>query len=186
MLAAGSRSGRLDGVPGDVAPPVRPVEGSDRPAPGPDGVATPPSHGAGLVHGASCYLVPRDDGEIVVGATVEEQGFDLDVTAGGCADLLERRPADRAGPRRVPRGRGGPGPAARLARQRPDHRRRPRLAGLLVATGHYRNGVLLTPVTADLVAGLLVADGRRVPRAGSRPFAPDRSVAGDHRREAAG
>ena len=103
----------------------------------------------------SVYLVPRADGEIVVGATVEEQGYDVTVTAGGVHDLL-RAAIDvlpetaeyelveaRAGLRP-----GTPDNAPLLGR----------LADRVVAaTGHYRQGILLTPVTADLVTQLLVS-----------------------------
>ena len=78
-----------------------------------------------LVHGRSCYLVPRDDGGLVLGATVEERGFALDVPLGGLADLVED--ARRVVPAvdEYVGGRGGPGPATRHARQR-SHRRAPR------------------------------------------------------------
>jgi glycine oxidase len=155
VLAAGCWSAQLEGLPPSARPPVRPVKGqilrlrgaADRPL-----LARTVR---GLVHGASVYLVPRADGELVVGATVEERGFDTTVTAGATYELL-RDAAEivpgiselelveaRAGLRP-----GSPdnapllGPAA--------------IEGLVVATGHYRHGVLLTPVTADAIAEVLV------------------------------
>jgi glycine oxidase len=112
----------------------------------------------GLARGTSVYLVPRRDGELVVGATVEEHGFDTTVTVGGVLDLL------RAGADLVPgitelafaEARAGLRPGT------PDNAPvigasidRPRV---IVATGHFRNGILLTPVTADAVCAL-VLDG---------------------------
>jgi glycine oxidase len=116
------------------------------------------------------YLVPRPDGRLVVGATVEEQGFDLRVTAGGIHELL--REAYRAVPEiaelelveTIAGMRPGTpdnapliGPGA--------------LEGLLVATGHYRNGILLAPVTADAVAAMITGSE---PGLDLAPFDPSR------------
>src|SRR6202040_3831502 len=101
------------------------------------------------------------DGEIVLGATVEEQGFDTTVTAGGVRQLLHdawqvvpgiaelELVECRAGLRP-----GSPDNAPMLGAA-------PAVEGLVVAAGHYRNGILLTPVTADAIAELLVT--RRPP-----------------------
>jgi glycine oxidase len=111
----------------------------------------------GLVRGSEVYLVPRQGGELVVGATSEQQGHDTTVTAGGIYELLrnayELLPISsefsfveaRAGTRP---GTADNGPL--LGRYEP---------GLLVATGHYRNGILLSALTADAVA-TLVAGGQ--------------------------
>jgi glycine oxidase len=102
------------------------------------------------------YVVPRRDGEVVLGATVEERGFDTRVTAGAVHDLL------REGVRVLPAlaelelvdVTAGLRPAA------PDNG--PLIGewegGILVATGHYRNGILLAPVTAEAVAALLTGE----------------------------
>ncbi len=89
MLAAGSLSGRLTGVPDDVLPPVRPVKGQVL------RLTVPERHAPFLsrtvravVRGSHVYLVPRENGELVVGATSEELGWDTTVTAGGVYELL--------------------------------------------------------------------------------------------------
>jgi len=179
-VAAGSRSGRIDGLPDDARPPVRPVRG----------VTVRLRAGAGaprlrrtvraLVHGRTCYLVPRDDGGLVVGATSEERGDDLSVPLGGLVDLLDdaRRVVPALDEYAVEETTAGLRPGS------PDNGPlvgATATGGLLVATGHFRNGVLLAPVTAAEVAGLLV--GR--PDDGDGPFAafrPDRFA----RRPAAG
>ncbi len=151
VLAAGVDTPAIGGLPEGVLPPVRPVKGHvARLRAQPDGEAF--SHTVrGLVHGHHSYLVPRADGSVVVGATSEERGYDTTVQAGAVHSLLDDarllvpavdewefveciaglRPAspDNApfvGPTSVPR--------------------------LLVATGHYRNGFLLAPITAESVA----------------------------------
>ena len=169
VLAAGCWSGSVDGLPSDIAPPVRPVRGQTLRLhlPGPpllDHVVR------GTVKGASIYLVPRADGQIVVGASVEEAGFDRSPRAGAVYELL--RDAQSLVPElseavfdEVCTGLrpGSPDNAPLIGIGGLD--------GLILATGHYRNGVLLTPVTADGVAAL-IADGA-VPDVLS-PFAPDR------------
>jgi glycine oxidase len=124
----------------------------------------------GSVRGQPIYLVPRADGRIVVGASVEEVGFDDRPRAGAVYELL--RDAQTVLPElgeaeleelctgfRPGSPDNAPiiGPTA--------------LPGLFHATGHYRNGILLTPITADAVAGLLT-DGR-LPDA-LAPFLPSR------------
>ncbi|OSC56831.1 glycine oxidase ThiO, partial [Streptomyces sp. 4F] len=89
VLAGGSLSGRLGGVPEDLLPPVRPVKGQVL------RLTMPRTHGPllnrtvrAVVRGNPLYLVPRESGELVVGATSEEQGWDTTVTAGGVYELL--------------------------------------------------------------------------------------------------
>lgn len=158
VLAAGVWSGRIEGLPDDVRPPIRPVKGQVVRVRTREG--DPPLLSAAvraLVRGRSVYLVPRADGELVIGATQEERGFDSAVTAGGVRALLD----DAA--RVVP----GVDEAEVLEVQaglRPGtHDNRPligrtRIGGLLLATGHFRNGVLLTPITAAAIAVLLEGD----------------------------
>jgi glycine oxidase len=115
------------------------------------------------------YVVPRRNGEVVVGATVEERGFDTTVTAGAVHELL------REGYRVLPE-------LAELelvdasAGLRPGSPDNGPLVGewedgVLVATGHYRNGILLAPVTAETIAAILTG---AEPPAESLPFTPDR------------
>lgn len=156
VLAAGCWSGQVGGVPEPSRPPVRPVKGLTLRLGVPDGAPRLVRTVRGLIRGRSCYLVPRPDGTVVVGATVEERGFDLSVQVGPTVDLLDdaRRliPAiDEYELRETTTGLrpGSPDNAPIVGRTGP--------AGLVVATGHYRNGFLLAPITADEVVRLLAA-----------------------------
>lgn len=168
VVAAGAWSAHIGGVP-DAAVPVRPVKGElvhlRAPNTGPlAGVEQPPlaSRNVRTVIGRPgrppVYVVPRGDGRVIVGATADERGFDTQVTAGGVLDLLREAyrllpavtdyelTATVAGLRPGSPDNGpllGPGP----------------LDGMVVATGHFRNGILLTPITADAIAHC-VLDGR--------------------------
>lgn len=171
VLAAGSLSGRLAGVPEDVLPPVRPVKGQVV------RLTMPARHGPFLnrtvravVRGSHVYLVPRENGELVIGATSEEMGWDTTVTAGGVYELLRDAHELVPGITELPltETRAGLRPAS------PDNA--PLLGpagleGLLLATGHYRNGVLLTPVTGDAMAEILTTGA--LPEV-ARPFTPRR------------
>ncbi|MER7369439.1 glycine oxidase ThiO [Nonomuraea wenchangensis] len=143
VLAAGAWSAALAGVP------VRPVKGQILRLRSPQPLLTRCVRGS--VHGSPVYLVPRGDGELVVGATQEELGFDTRVTAGGLYELLrdarelvpgvtELELADVVAGLRPGTPDNVPivGPAG---------------DGLVLATGHHRGGVLLAPLTAALVAG---------------------------------
>jgi glycine oxidase len=169
VLAAGCWSGGLGGLAAEALPPVRPVKGQLLYLRGP---ADQPLC-SGNVRGLEVYVVPRGDGRVVVGATVEEQGFDTRVTAGAVHDLL------RAAMELLPDVAelelvetvvglrpGSPDNAPMLGPAGPE--------GLVVATGHYRNGILLTPVTADAVAELLATG--QVPEL-IAPFGPQRFAA---------
>ncbi|GAA1019431.1 glycine oxidase ThiO [Acrocarpospora pleiomorpha] len=147
VVATGARSAAL--LPGL---PVRPIKGQILRLHGPRGFLT--GCVRGWVHGVPVYLVPRENGEITVGATMEEQGFDPRVTAGGVYQLL-RDARDLV-----------PGIAElELAETRTGFRPgtpdnlpligATGLPGVYVATGHHRAGVLLSPITADAVAALL-------------------------------
>lgn len=151
VLALGAWSGRLPGA-GDL--PVRPVKGQVLRLRGEvllEGTVR------ALVRGRAVYLVPYGDGGLVVGATVEEQGFDPRVTAGAVHDLL--RDATEVVP-----GLTELELVETLARWRPGTPDNAPLlgpsgtAGLVLATGHYRNGVLLAPLTGDVVAAVLAGD----------------------------
>ncbi|MFE5399196.1 glycine oxidase ThiO [Streptomyces sp. NPDC056568] len=171
VLAGGSLSGRLAGVPDDVLPPVRPVKGQVL------RLAMPAAHGPllnrtvrAVVRGNPLYLVPRESGELVVGATSEEMGWDTTVTAGGVYELLrdahELVPGITELPLTETRAGLRPGSPDNAPLLGPTG-----LEGLLLATGHYRNGVLLTPVTGDAMAHVLTT-GELPPEA--RPFTPRR------------
>ncbi|WP_105968541.1 glycine oxidase ThiO [Streptomyces geranii] len=155
VLAGGSLSGRLAGVPEAVLPPVRPVKGQvlRLTVPGPYAPFLSRTVRA-VVRGSQVYLVPRENGELVVGATSEELGWDTTVTAGGVYELLrdahELVPGITELPLTETRAGLRPGSPDNAPLLGPTA-----LEGLLLATGHYRNGVLLTPVTGDAMAAVL-------------------------------
>jgi glycine oxidase len=166
VLAMGAWSGTLAGMPPDTVP-VRPVKGQILRLRG-----EPLLNGTvrALVRGVPVYLVPYGGDRLVVGATVEELGFDARVTGGAVHDLL------RAATEVVP-GLTELELVETLARWRPGTPDNApllgpcRLPGLVLATGHHRNGVLLTPVTADVIAELLASG--ELPDSAS-PFCPTR------------
>lgn len=152
LVAAGAYSGTLhpalDGL-------VRPVKGEILRLAHRPGAFPPPQRTVrALVDGRPVYLVPRDGGGLVLGATQSETGFDTEVTVGGVRDLL--RDAERVLPGIAEYALVES--AAGLRPGTPDNRPligAPGPSGLLVATGHGRNGMLLAPLTADAVLGLL-------------------------------
>lgn len=161
VLSAGWASAGIDGVPPGAAPPLRPVKGQIirlRPAPASVAAAGSPSllHRTirGIVQGSSVYLVPRKDGEIVLGATQEEMGPDTTVTAGGVWQLLRDARAIVPGITELELAEAVAGLRPGTPDNAPVIGPSP-LPGLVLATGHFRAGVLLAPVTADMVAGLL-------------------------------
>ncbi|MFD8393437.1 glycine oxidase ThiO [Streptomyces sp. NPDC059680] len=171
VLAAGSMSGRLAGVPEALLPPVRPVKGQVLRLTVPRRYAPFLSRTVrAIVRGGHVYLVPRENGELVVGATSEELGWDTTVTAGGVYELLrdahELVPGITELPLTETRAGLRPGSPDNAPLLGPSG-----LDGLVLATGHYRNGVLLTPVTGDAMAEVLA--GGRLPEE-ARPFTPRR------------
>ena len=177
VLAAGWESAGMPGVPDNIAPPVRPVKGQIirlQTTATTDVAGLPPGllqrTVRGTVRGSSVYLVPRESGELVIGATQEELGPDTTVTAGGVWELLrdartlvpgitELEVTDIVAGLRP----GTPDNAPVIGPSE--------LPGLVLATGHFRAGVLLTPVTADTVAAFLRTG---MPDPIWRPFAADR------------
>jgi len=145
ILAAGAWSGAIAGLPDNVLPPIRPVKGQVVSLRRTDDCPL-----ERVIRTPDCYVVPKADGRLLIGATQEEMGFDLDATAGGVLRLLEHaweavpsvfdlpidaievglRPASRDHLPVI-------GPSA--------------LPGLVMATGHYRHGILLTPATAEMI-----------------------------------
>ena len=153
VLAAGSWSGQVAIVGMKTSVPVRPVRGQLL------HVAWNGPPLRRVVWGERCYLVPWDDGTLLVGATVEEAGFDERTTVAGVRDLLDA--ACDLVPHAWTAGflgaRAGLRPAS--ADQLPIIGASRVLPNLMYATGHYRNGVLLAPLTAQLVADAML-DGR--------------------------
>ncbi len=170
LLAAGAWSAAVEGIPPDARPPVRPVKGQILRVQGPTDRPVLAGNVRGLVRGRSLYLVPRASGRIVVGATVEEQGFDTTVTVEGIHQLLHDAAVLVPGLLDLELAELGAG----LRPGSPDNAPvigPTTVAGLVVATGHHRNGILLTPVTADAVTGLFGV-GPAVPEIAG--FGPER------------
>ena len=166
VLAAGAWARSIEGLEPELRPPVRPIKGQML-ALRMDPAAPLLSH---VLWAPGAYLVPRRDGRLLVGATVEEKGYDASLTAGGMLSLLEAAwravpaiedlPIDEMWVGHRPGSRDdapilGAGP----------------LDGLVYATGHHRNGILLAPITADTIARLAL-DG--VVDAAIRPFGIER------------
>jgi len=179
VVAAGSWTGAVHGLPAALGSAVRPVKGQLLRLRHPDGMPPVLTHTIrATVRGADVYLVPRADGEVIVGATQEERGPDLTVTAGAVHDLLHDamsvlpvtselilaetcaglRPGTPDNGPIV----GGAGPG-----------------GVLLATGHYRNGILMSAATADAIVACLTG---QPPAAEWEPFGPGRFLAGEEGR----
>jgi glycine oxidase len=153
VVAAGPWASSLDGIPEGARIPIHPIKGQILRLHDPSG----PGLLTRVLRMTGGYVVPRGDGRYVIGATMEERGFDTTVTAGGAFDLLRNafellpsvtelvidelsaglRPAT---PDNLP----AIGPGA--------------IRGLHWAVGHYRHGILLTPITAELVVGGLTGE----------------------------
>jgi len=166
VLAAGAWSGGLGGLPRPI--PVRPIKGQM--------VALRPAGGTGIhriVSLPGAYCVPRDDGRVLVGATVEDAGFDTTVDTEASRALVAAAarviPAFAAAPLVAHWAGLRPGTPDGLPLLGSD----PALPGLLYATGHYRNGILLAPVTAEIV-GSLARGGP--PPVDLGPFSADRAA----------
>ena len=165
VVAAGVWSRELEGLTPDAQPPVRPVKGQVLQL-----RRKRPFDLQHVIRGPEAYLAPKSSGRIVVGATSEEMGFDTTVTAGGLYELLEGAWEVVPGILDLPVDDTWAGlrPASR------DHA--PLIGataapGVVMATGHYRHGILLTPVTAEEVA-TLVRTGET--SSWIEPFAPTR------------
>ena len=162
VLAAGAWSGEMAGLPPVARPPVRPIKGQmlslrmDRAKPLLRHVVWTPR----------VYLVPREDGRLLVGATSEERGFDGNLTAGGVFSLLEGAWRALPGVEELPidemwvgfrPGSRDDAPVLGSAE----------IEGLVYATGHHRNGILLTPLTANAMATYILTGEMAEP---CRPF----------------
>jgi glycine oxidase len=171
VLAAGAWSGQLDGLPRAV--PVRPIKGQmfavdargrahDRPR---------DAFVERVLFGEACYIIPRDDGRLLVGATVEDIGFRKGATPRGIAALMHASSALVPAIADLPLVETWAG----FRPDTPDHL--PIIgadadtAGLVYATGHFRNGILLAPITAACVAAVVRGTP---PPVSLRPFAIER------------
>jgi glycine oxidase len=146
VIAGGAWSGGLPGLPDGAGVDVRPVKGQILRLRDPAG----PGLLEGVVRFEGGYLVPRGDGRYVLGATVEERGFEPNATAGGVYELLRDAHELVPGVSELQIEEIGVG----YRPGTPDNVPivgRGRLDGLLWATGHHRNGILLAPLTAELL-----------------------------------
>jgi glycine oxidase len=141
LLCAGCWSAQIAGLPENVTPPVRPVKGQMLSLRMEECPAV--RH---VVRAPDAYLVPKSDGRLVIGATQEEVGYDTSVTAGGLLDLLRGAWEAVPGIYELP-------VLETWAGLRPGSRDNAPILGptavegLFVATGHFRHGILLLPVT---------------------------------------
>jgi glycine oxidase len=159
LLAAGPWSAQIDGVPQSARPPVRPVKGEILRLRTRGDVELPTRSVRGFVNGHEIYLVPRASGELVVGATVEEQGFDTTVRAGAVRELLRDARAILPVIDELELVEAIAGLRPGSPDNRPMIGAADGINGLFIATGHYRNGVLLAPMTADLIADEITGAG---------------------------
>ncbi|MDQ6817437.1 MAG: glycine oxidase ThiO [Actinomycetota bacterium] len=170
VIAAGCWSGALRGIPDHARVPIHPVKGQILELRDPTG----PGLLTRVLRMRRGYVVPRGDGRYVLGATMEERGFDTTVTAGACFELL--RDAIELLP-----GLGElvlAGLSAGLRPVTPDNLPaigESTVAGLHWAAGHYRHGVLLAPITAELViAGLSSEEPASIEGVDRTAFSPAR------------
>lgn len=163
VVAAGCWSGQLAGLPRPL--PVRPVRGQMA------AVRIVPPRFRRVLYAPGCYLIPRNDGRVLIGATMEESGFRCHTTPSGLSQLFvaAARMVPALGEAPVEETWAGlrPGTPDDLPILGPD----PELEGLVYATGHFRNGILLAPITAELLADLVTGAG---PSLAVDPFAADR------------
>jgi glycine oxidase len=166
VVCAGCWSGPLLRVVLGRDLPVRPLRGQIACL---DSPGAPPGQTPLLLGEGSHYLIPRADGRVLAGSTFEDVGFDERVTADGLRDVLDGAIAIAPGLARASVAASWAG----LRPGTPDGL--PFLGrvtdGLTVATGHFRDGLLLTPVTAEIVACLLE---RRPPPVDLEPYRADR------------
>jgi glycine oxidase len=166
VVAAGVWSSQIAGIPDEARVPIRPVKGQI--------LRLHDPAGAGLLTRVlrmqGCYLVPRGDGRYVLGATMEERGFDTSVTAGPVFELLRDAIEVVPGVSELVVDEL----AAGIRPGTPDNAPAigsGALPGLHWATGHYRHGILLAPITAEIMVAALLGDQ---PPEGSSQFAPAR------------
>jgi glycine oxidase len=161
VVATGAWTGALAGVP------VRPVKGQILRLRDPAG----PGLVDRVIRLAESYLVPRGDGRYVLGATMEERGFDTALTAGGVFELLRDAYEVVPGLAELELDEASVGLRPATPDNGPLLGAAPGRDDVVLATGHHRNGILLTPITADTIAALLED---REPPPVAKPFGPER------------
>ena len=163
ILAAGCWSNQIDGIPEGIRPPVRPVKGQL--------VSLRMNDDMNLTHvirAPDVYLIPKDDGRLVLGASQEEMGFDTTATAGPVLRLLQR------GWEAVPSIYELAIDDIEVGLRPGSHDHQPiigatEIEGLYYATGHHRHGILLAPFTAYAMCDLIIDGNERESLARIRP-----------------
>lgn len=156
ILAAGCWSTQIDGIPDDMLPPVRPVKGQMLALEMEDGIEIRTViRTVRARYPTSVYLVPRYDRRLIVGATSEEMGFDDRLTAGGMLELLRGAWEVVPGTYELPILESWTGLRPGSRDNAPILGKTP-INNLIYATGHYRNGILLTPITAYEITNLIL------------------------------
>jgi glycine oxidase len=155
VIAAGAWSAALHGLPRPL--PVEPVRGQM--------FAVEPAEPlfAHVIEAPGCYLIPRESGRLLVGATSEHVGFEPGPTPASIGAL--RQAAVRVAPAiaQLPIAESWAGFRPGTPDELPIIGADPTVNGLFYATGHYRNGVLLAPVTGEIIAGLVTAGSSPLP-----------------------
>ena len=156
ILAAGCWSAQIEGLPDTTIPPVRPVKGQMLALQMEAGITVKNViRTVRARYPTSVYLVPRTDGRLIVGATSEEMGFDTRLTAGGVFELLRGAWEAVPGVYELPLLETWSGLRPGSRDNAPILGKTP-IENLIYATGHYRNGILLTPITAYEIAKLIL------------------------------
>ena len=156
ILSAGCWSAQVAGIPDAILPPVRPVKGQMLALQMEEGIAiNSVIRTVRARYPMSVYLVPRTDGRLIVGATSEEMGFDTRLTVGGVFELLRGAWEAVPGVYELPILETWTGLRPGSRDNAPILGKTP-IENLIYATGHYRNGILLTPVTAYEIAKLVL------------------------------
>jgi glycine oxidase len=163
VIAAGAWSSQLEGLPREL--PVRPVKGQmfavDARARSPDRPSAPVLQR--VIQSEHCYIIPRDDGRLLVGASVEDVGFRKGPTPRGIGALIAAAVSVLPLTADLPLVETWAGFRPATPDNLPILGFEPLMRGLIYATGHYRNGILLTPVTAQCVADLVTHGRTAVP-----------------------
>ena len=156
ILAAGCWSGQIRGLPDTIAPPVRPVKGQMLALQMQEGIRIENViRTVKTRYPIPVYLVPRTDGRLVVGATTEELGFDPHLTVGGIYELMRGACEAVPGFYELPLIETWTGLRPGSSDNAPILGKTP-VENLIYATGHYRNGILLTPITAYEISKLIL------------------------------
>lgn len=158
ILSAGCWSSQIDGIPDSIRPPVRPVKGQMMALQMEDGITiNSVIRTVRARYPTDVYLVPRTDGRLIIGATSEEMGYDTRLTVGGMFELLRGAWEVVPGVYELPILESWTGLRPGSRDNAPILGKTP-VENLIYATGHYRNGILLSPITAYEISKLVLSD----------------------------